>query len=104
MRPRGEVRAALSEAAQALRAECGAASWRDMAERAGVGYQAARQTVENMARAGELVPVGFEKRAHSRRWVALYEPGAALMIAPPARRGDEAEAICARMARSCAHG
>lgn len=74
MRPRGEVRTALSEAARALQAECGAATWRDMAARAGVGYQAARRTVENMERSGDLDKVGFEKRAHSRRWMALYVP------------------------------
>jgi hypothetical protein len=74
MRPQGEVRLALADAAENLARECGAASWRDMAARAGVGFGAAKQTVKNMVRAGELKPVGFEKRAHSNRWVRLYEP------------------------------
>lgn len=80
MRPRGEIRAALSEAAKTLQAECGAATWRDMAARAGVGFEAARRTVVNMERAGELERVGSEKRAHSRRWMTLYEPGGATTV------------------------
>lgn len=75
MRPQGEVRQALAGAAVELQREAGAASWRDMAERAGVGFHAAKVTVNNMVRAGELKPVGAEKRAHSNRWVRLYEPG-----------------------------
>lgn len=78
MKP-GEVRKALDEAARQLHAEAGAATWRDMAERAGVGYLTARRTVENMERAGALVRVGAEKRAHSVRWMNLYEPPARAM-------------------------
>lgn len=80
MKP-GEVRKALDEAARQLHAEAGAATWRDMAERAGVGYLTARRTVENMERAGALVRVGAEKRAHSARWMNLYEPRAGV-VAP----------------------
>lgn len=76
MRPTGEIRQALGAAAQALATERGGATWRDMAERAGVGYLAARRTVENMERSGALQPLGFEKREHSRRWMKLYVPGA----------------------------
>lgn len=76
MRPPGEIRQALGAAACALATECGGATWRDMAERAGVGYLAARRTVENMERAGALQPVGCEKRPHSRRWMTLYAPAA----------------------------
>ena len=74
MRPRGEIRQALATAADALAAERGAFTWRDVAEAAQVGYRAARATVDNMARSGELEPVGNEKRAHSRRWMTLYAP------------------------------
>jgi hypothetical protein len=74
MRPRGEIRQALAQAATELARDRDGATWRDLAERACVGYLVARRTVENMARAGELQLVGHEKRAHSRRWVALYAP------------------------------
>lgn len=74
MRPPGEIRLALGAAAQALADERGNATWRDLAERAGVGYLAARRTVENMERSGSLKAVGFEKREHSRRWMTLYTP------------------------------
>jgi hypothetical protein len=87
MRPRGtcgEVRKALSEAAQALAGERSAASWRDMAQRAGVGYSKARETVKDMVRAGQLERVGAEKRAHSRNWVALYAPAVGLSAQPQA--------------------
>jgi len=74
VRPPGEIRQALASAAVALASERGAVTWRDMAERAGVGYLAARRTVENMERAGALQPVGYAKRPHARRWMRLYEP------------------------------
>ena len=70
---------ALSDAAKALQEECGAATWRDLAARAGVGYRVACRTVDNMYRAGELERVGSAKREHSRRWMALYEPSAKMM-------------------------
>lgn len=75
-RPSGEVRQAMRQAAIELAAECGAASWRAMAVRAGVGFKAARQTVENMSRGPrpELVGVGFEKPAGAKVWVRMYEP------------------------------
>jgi hypothetical protein len=58
MRPRGEVREKLAEAARALAAERNAVTWRELAEHACVGYDLARRTVVNMARAGELERVG----------------------------------------------
>lgn len=76
MRPPGEVRQAIDKAARELAQERSAATWRDMAERAKVGYTVARRTVENMERAGVLERVGTEKRAHSRRWMSLYAPPA----------------------------
>lgn len=76
MRPPGEIRLALRGATQELVAERGAASWRDAAQRAGVGFDQARETMKNMAQGprAELQVVGYEKRAHSRRWVRLYAP------------------------------
>lgn len=73
-RPRGEIRQALCQAAQALHQECGAFTWVQVAERAQVGYSFARETVKNMASAGDLVRVGKDKRAGSRVWMTLYEP------------------------------
>lgn len=73
-RPRGEIRQALSLAAQALHQECGAFTWVQVAEKAQVGYAAARVNVDNMARAGELVRVGRAKPAESRVWMTLFEP------------------------------
>ena len=77
MRPSGEIRQALASAAAALAAEHGHATWREIADRAQVGYTAARDTVRTMERAGVLEGVGFEKRAHSVRWMKLYAPRAA---------------------------
>lgn len=73
-RPRGEIRQALSLAAQALHEERGAFTWVQVAEKAQVGYSAARMTIVNMASAGELVRVGQDKPAGSRVWMTLYEP------------------------------
>lgn len=96
-RPRGEIRQALSLAAQALHHECGAFTWVQVAEKAQVGYAAARVSVDNMARAGELVRVGRAKPAESRVWMTLYEPAEA----SPAE-GDAALADLDRVVRSWA--
>lgn len=58
MKARGEVRLALAEAAQSFGAR--GATWRQLAAAAQVGWDAARMTVENMVRAGQLVVVGSE--------------------------------------------
>jgi hypothetical protein len=75
---RQEIRAALPQAFQA-KAPCG---WRDVVADVPVNASSpsevrlVRWTVENMVRAGELVPVGQAKAAGSRVWHALYEPAA----------------------------
>lgn len=56
MKSRGEIRLALAEAALSFGAR--GATWRQLAEAAQVGWDAARMTVENMVRAGQLVVVG----------------------------------------------
>lgn len=85
MRPRGEIRQALSAAAQRVVQEQAAhqvapsdigATYLDMAHRACVGRQAARQTVSNMATAGELRPAGTVKVPGSRRPLTRYVPAA----------------------------
>lgn len=72
-RPAGEVRAVI---VRTLR-EAGPMAQRDLALQAQIGVQAVRRTVDNMVRSGALVVAGQEKRAHSRKWVALYD------LAPP---------------------
>lgn len=81
MRPRGEVRLALAGAAMEF-ASIGrpAVTFRDLAERAQVGYDAARVTVRNMARAGELVAV--ECAAGPLRAYALKDAAAPARAAP----------------------
>ncbi len=81
-RPPGEIRRALRAAAQQAARESGAATWRELAQRSGVGYLAAKAATRDMLRSGELQCVGHVKAAHSRRWLNLYQP------AEPAARSD----------------
>ena len=74
-RPRGEIRTALAGAAQALHADCGGATWRQLAVRACVWYDKARATVQDMRRSGELAPVGTVPVPGARRPMVLYAPG-----------------------------
>lgn len=74
MRPRGEIRQALAAAAGELAAVQGGAHWREMAMRACVGFAAAKTTVRDMVRAGELGPVGVVRTAHARRPMTLLAP------------------------------
>jgi len=79
MRPRGEIRRALGQAAweaavdHAVRG-ARAPTFRDLARRACVGFGAARQTVKDMARAGELQRVGQARVEGSRRPMTTYLP------------------------------
>lgn len=82
-RPAGEIRQALAEAAVQLVTERGlvvdgvavdGVTWRDMAAAAQVGWDTARRTVCNMARAGDLARIGQHRPAGSRRWMAVYAP------------------------------
>ena len=68
-RPRGEVRAALL----AVPVVHGPSTLRDLFERSNLGYDKARQTVQDCVRSGDLVVVGHERRPHAKRWVALYD-------------------------------
>lgn len=75
MRSRSEIRLGLRAAFEAR----GHATWREVLPAVGVNPSApseallVRRTVENMARAGELVRVGSAKTAGSPTWLALYE-------------------------------
>lgn len=72
MRPRSEIRQAIRHAAQAFGAA--GATWRDMAQQACVGMDAARLTVKNMATAGELLRVGEVRVDGARRPMTLFVP------------------------------
>ena len=74
MRPRGEIRQVLADALTRLVAERGAVTCRQLAEHTQVGYQAARDTIYNMRRAGVVQMVGKARDAGEMRWHGLYEP------------------------------
>lgn len=82
MRPAGEIRHAIGKAARELAAEravqpsftVAGGTWRDFAARACVGFKVAQRTVENMARAGELAPLGAVRVEGSRRPMVVYGP------------------------------
>lgn len=95
-RPRGEIREALFSAALSLRDECGHFTWVDLAEKAQVGYGAARSTVKNMVNAGELMRVGVQKPAGSRVWVQTFE------VAPDRTPASQAEADLSAVVRTWA--
>lgn len=77
MRRPGEIRVALGQAAAELGTD--GATWRALAHRAGVGLDAARQTVLNMARAGELTVIGHGRVTGVNRPMTLYVPAVAAM-------------------------
>jgi hypothetical protein len=82
-RPQGEIRQALAGAAERLVIERGlvvdgtavdGVTWRDMAAAAQVGWDVARITVKDMARAGDLARIGKTKPAGSDRWMTVFVP------------------------------
>lgn len=71
-RSHGGVRTALQ---RAVRPFVGVgATWRELAELACVGREAARRTADNMARAGELAIVGVRREPGVCRPMRLYAP------------------------------
>lgn len=99
MRPRGEIRLALGQAAVSLvaRGETGG-TWRDLAVLAGVGYDAAKETAKNMVRAGELRVVGEEAVPGANRKAHVLAPGPELLppsADPEAVSAEEANAALA---------
>ncbi len=69
MRPAGEIRLALRDAAVVLSSGF---TYRDLAMRAGVGYEAARQTVKDMVKAGEFQRVDAKPVQGSKRPLSVY--------------------------------
>lgn len=100
MRPRGDIRQALSRAAWALATErpqgC---TWRDLASRAQVGFAAARQTAKDMARAGELRVVGAARVEGAMRPMNLYAPAQETRAA-----GDNVPALAGVLSAWCRTG
>lgn len=79
MRPRGEIRRALGKAAWAAAVDHAVngqrpPTYRDLAQRACVGFSAARQCVKDMARAGELQRAGVARVDGIRRPMTTYLP------------------------------
>jgi hypothetical protein len=89
MRPRGELRLALVDVARVQ--GHGGSTWKGMAHAAQVGLAAARATVLNMARAGELVVVGQVREPGVCRPMNLYA-----VPAEPAANADDGGAQLAR--------
>lgn len=93
MRPAGEVRQALLDAAlqlvpPAVRQDPHAPrpTMREIAYRACVGVDVARRTVENMSRAGQLRQVRTRQVDYTNKPVAEYEPVSA-PLDPDCRQG-----------------
>lgn len=74
MRPAGEIRQALFDAALALTTPERSPTMLELAHHAQVGYLAARRTVDNMRRAGILVRVRERVVDYRNRPVAEYCP------------------------------
>lgn len=83
MRPRGEIRAAVDAVIStavpvAAPGQAVGVTWRDVAELACVGFDAARRTVDNIVAAGELIVVGHRRvPGVNRPMNVLARPGAA---------------------------
>lgn len=76
MRPTGEVRQALLQAAVALTTAERAPTLRELAAHAQVGQGAARYTVQHMHRSGALEIVRTRRVSYRNRPVAEYAPAA----------------------------
>ena len=74
MRPAGEISQALIKAARELRTSAGGATLQEMADRACVGRQAARDLVPKLKSRGHLEIVGERLVAYRNRPVKEYAP------------------------------
>lgn len=74
MRPAGEVRMALFNACAELATPAHAPTLRELATRACVGFDAARSTVREMKRAGQIRQARERRVDYRNRPVAEYEP------------------------------
>lgn len=76
MRPAGEIRQALVSAAGLLATPDRAPTLTELAQHAGVGYKAARDTVANLKRCGALEIARLRRVDYRNRPVAEYVPAA----------------------------
>lgn len=74
MRPAGEIRQALLNAATLLATPERAPTVRELAHHAGVGLDAARRTVDNLKRCGALEIARPRRVDYRNRPVAEYQP------------------------------
>lgn len=74
MRPAGDVRQAMWSAVREMHAGGQGATLAELAERSGVGRDAARRCVDNMRRAGALQILGERRVDYRNRPVAVYAP------------------------------
>lgn len=74
MRPEGDVRRAIFDAAREFKQSGHLPTMRELAARAQVGLSAARTTVHNMSRAGVLTIAGERDVDYRNKPVAVYEP------------------------------
>ncbi len=74
MRPAGEVREAVLDAARALVTPTQGPTLAELARKARVSQQAARRTVDNLCRCGALTIPRTRKVLYRNRPVAEYEP------------------------------
>lgn len=72
MRPSGEVRQALLNAALELTTPDQAPTLAELAARSQVGIEAARRTIDNMVRSGAMVIVRTRRVSYRNRPVAEY--------------------------------
>lgn len=74
MRPRGDARQRMADAATALHVQLGRASACAMAACAGLPVAKAREVARDMERSGELQRCGKVRLPHARKPVLLYVP------------------------------
>lgn len=74
MRPRGDARQRMAQAASALHGQLGRASACAMAACAGLPVAKAREVARDMERSGELERCGLARLPHARKPVLLYVP------------------------------
>jgi hypothetical protein len=99
MRPRGDVRVALGQAAVSMVARgVPGGTWRELAALANVGFDAAKETAKNMVRAGELLVVGEEAVPGANRKAHVLAPGPELLPAPAEPEAVSAEEANAALA------
>ena len=72
--PCGEIRKAMLDAASKLAQQHGAATWRDMAQVAQVGFAAAKVVHRDLVRAGQLQAVDEVRTPYNNRPMKRWAP------------------------------